>query len=377
MKKIKNASQFPKRYYGLHMVEGCAEYKTQDSTPFKIFVGEDAIKNMDSTFEGKPVYVDHVDEVNVEDIEQADGYVVKSFFNKTDGKHWAEFIVTTDKGHDAISNGWALSNAYEITQENMGGKWHGMDYDKEVLAGVYEHLAIVQDPRYKESIILTPEEFKAYNEKKEGELLKLSNSNKQGVISMGKFSFFKKQKVENSVDLESTIVVLPRTKREVELSVLINEADKEEEVMNELEIDGEKVPMNELEEMYRNSKKKKNEETEVVVKKENEDDKEEEKKENDMDAEAGKGGVHVDVDSHKENEEDKEEDKKENSEDSDEDDKKENEDDDEEEEEEPMRNSENYRIIMNADKKIEEKCLVIELGSDKVARGMSRYGSQK
>ncbi len=153
--------------------------------------------------------------------QEADGYVVRSFYNATDGKHWAEFIVVSDKGHDAIRNGWKLSNAYIPKEMRGGGQWHGVDFAKEVVRGEYEHLAIVPNPRYSESIILTPEQFKAYNHEKELELKRLSNS--KGEKSM--FNFFKKQKVENATDLESMSVTLPKSGKEVELSKMINEYD--------------------------------------------------------------------------------------------------------------------------------------------------------
>ena len=180
MTKIKNASQYPKRFYGLHFAEGCAEYKTAPDKSFMIFIGENAIKNMDATFEGKPVFVGHRDEVTPEMI--PDGHVIKSFFNKADGKTWVEFIVTSDEGLEAISKGWELSNAYKIVRSGAGGRWHGIDYGQEVVEGEYEHLAIVPDPRYEESIVLSPEEFKTYNEQKEAELKKLQNSKKTGVV---------------------------------------------------------------------------------------------------------------------------------------------------------------------------------------------------
>ena len=71
---------------------------------------------------------------------------------------------------------WKLSNCYSPTNQTDGGKWHAVEYEKNIKSAVYDHLAIVPDPRYSESIILTPEEFKVYNEQKEIELKKLSNS---------------------------------------------------------------------------------------------------------------------------------------------------------------------------------------------------------
>ena len=109
-KKIKNASQLPKRFFGMHFSEGCAEYRESPTKSYKIFIDEKTIRNMNPTFEGRPVYVDHVDDVDLKNIQNADGYVVKSFYNKADGKHWVEFMAVSDRAHEAIRNGWKLSN---------------------------------------------------------------------------------------------------------------------------------------------------------------------------------------------------------------------------------------------------------------------------
>lgn len=219
---IKNATIEPQVFYGLHMAPGVAEYRDPD--PSRILVEEDVIKNMDPSFQGKPVYVMHVEEVNLENIQnEADGYVSESFYNKADGKHWVKFLVVSDKGHEAIRKGWKLSNAYRITDYVGGGQWHGVDYQKKVTAGKYDHLAIVPNPRYSESVILTPEQFKRYNEEKESEILKLKN---EGDAKMP-FNIFKRAKIENdlSKQLEGLIVELPKSKKEVALDKLINDAD--------------------------------------------------------------------------------------------------------------------------------------------------------
>lgn len=194
---INNSKTLPKVYYGLHMAPGVAEYKEPDSKPYRILIGEETIKNMDSTFQGRPVYVQHVDEVNLDKIQiEADGYVVESFFNSIDGKHWVKFIVVSDKGHEAIRNGWRLSNSYIPKRFSGGGLWHGVEYSKEIIDGEYDHLAIVQNPRYDESVILTPEQFKNYNGEKEIELKKIANAKNKETNKM-KLNLFKKQKIEN------------------------------------------------------------------------------------------------------------------------------------------------------------------------------------
>lgn len=225
--KIENAKKFPSVFYGLHFSPGVAEYVDAKKESFRILINENAAKKMDQTFVGKPVFVEHVDEVNLDNIQnEADGYVIESFYNRTDGKHWVKFIVVSDRGHDAIRSGWKLSNAYIPTSFGPGGLWHAVEFSKEVMDGEYEHLAIVKDPRYAESIILTPDEFKNYNETKEIELKKFANS-KQEKSTM-KLNIFKRTKVENSkeIDFEGLEVELPLSKKSMTLSAVVNELDK-------------------------------------------------------------------------------------------------------------------------------------------------------
>jgi len=223
-RKFANANSLPQVYYGLHMVEGVAEYAEPNQTPYRILIGEDTIKNMNPTFAGKPVYVDHVDEVDLENLqEQMDGVVVESFFNKADGKNWVKFVAISDRAKEAIRMGWKLSNAYVPKSFSGGGLWHGVEYLKEVTGGEYEHLAIVRNPRYEESMILTPEEFKKYNGEKEVELSRLTNS-KEKETKMA-FKLFKRQKVENSADFESMMIELPKSKKEMLLSDVVAQFD--------------------------------------------------------------------------------------------------------------------------------------------------------
>lgn len=221
--KLENEKTLPRRYFGLHMLPGCAEYQEGDVS-FRVFINENTIKQMDSTFEGKPVFVRH-GAVNLETLkEDADGYVVRSFYNAADGKHWAEFLVVSDKGHEAIRNGWRLSNCYTPKEFAGGGLWNGISYQKEVKRGQYDHLALVPNPRYDESVVLTPEGFKEYNAKKTLELQRLSNS--KGEKTVGLLTIFKKEKVENSFDIEGASVLLPKSKKEVTIAEAVDLADK-------------------------------------------------------------------------------------------------------------------------------------------------------
>jgi hypothetical protein len=271
---FKNASQLPKVYYGLHMVAGLAQYPEIPGAP-TILIEEPTLQNMDPTAQGKPVYVHHVDEVDLSKLEnEIAGVWIRSFFNEADGAHWAEFTIQSDLGHEAISKGFVLSNSYIPKQQDGPGEYHGMRYNNAITAGEYEHLALTPRPRYQESIILTPEEFKAYNAKKLNERMALKNS--KGVSTMA-FTLFGKKKIENTADLEGAVVELPKSKKQVELSKLVNDADEKEvkEAKNEYAADlshkvklhdGKMCNVGELLEMH-----KTNSEAMEALKKENEE----------------------------------------------------------------------------------------------------------
>jgi hypothetical protein len=216
-------------FYGMHFYPGVAEYQPPNEKPFRIFINEDTIRKMNPTFAGRPIFVEHVDEVDA-DVDQvkteADGWVVESFFNAADGKTWAKFIIVSKRGLSAIQRGYKLSNAYIPESFGKGGLWNGVTYDREVTGGKHEHLAIVKDPRYQESQILSPEQFKDYNEGKEIELKRLANSNeKEKEMSVLQFFKRKTEKLENSAELAETMVTLPKSKVEKTIVQLVNEAD--------------------------------------------------------------------------------------------------------------------------------------------------------
>lgn len=180
---LKNEKQLPKRYYARHIKEGLVHY-LENGNDVLYLVKNDALQKMNKSFEGKPVYVHHVDGINMDKLrETADGYVVKSFYNEFDGAWWAELMIVSDKGHEAVKKGWAVSNCYSPTEYGNGGVYHDIDYQKEVKNGEYEHLAIVPNPRYEEAVIMDPDAFKEYNEGKQQEIKQLKNSKEKEMLS--------------------------------------------------------------------------------------------------------------------------------------------------------------------------------------------------
>lgn len=74
------------------------------------------------------------------------GTINTIWFSAEDGWYWCSGILTDPKAIELIENGYNVSCQYRITEysENTEGKLHNANpYDKEILDGVFEHLAIV------------------------------------------------------------------------------------------------------------------------------------------------------------------------------------------------------------------------------------------
>ena len=285
-----NAKEEPKIFYCRHIAPGVCAYA--DET---ILIGEEALKEMDKTFAGKPIYVNH-QKVNLDNLQQeADGYVAESFYLPEDGSHWAKMIIVSDKGHEAIRKGWKVSNAYVPDEFGIGGEWHNVPYNREVMKAHYTHLALVDNPRYEEATVLTPEDFKQYKEEKRAQLKSLENS-KQTKGEGKMFNLFKKTAVTSSDDLSKVMVELSNGSA-VSIGEMVNsveekikaEEEKKSAKKNALsdvlegvvKVNGEEMTVKDLVKEYESKCNKCNEDEEDKEKKdaeEGEEDKSEEKK---------------------------------------------------------------------------------------------------
>jgi hypothetical protein len=220
-------------FYGRHFEPGVASYIVNGKTSV-VFIGEEAAKKMDPSMGGKVVTVDHVEgevPATSDGVKQlADGYVSESFYLPVDGAHWCKFIAVTDLAKRRIAEGWKLSNCYKATEFGPAGKWHAVQYEKEILNGEYDHLAIVQHPRYESSVILTSEEFKKYCNDKKAEITRLANSADKPKPKGEKtvLNIFKRTKVENSdgINFDEMMVRLPKSGVELTLTELVSRQDK-------------------------------------------------------------------------------------------------------------------------------------------------------
>lgn len=394
-----NEKEENKVYYCKHIAPGVCAY--QDET---IFIGEDTLKKMDKSFSGKPIFVNH-QTVNPEtEKEDAVGYVVESFYLPEDGTHWAKLLIIDDKGHDAIKQGWKVSNAYKPTGFGVGGEWHNVPYNREVTDAYYTHLALVDNPRYEEAEIMSAEDFKKYKEAKKSQLEQLQNSkvenSKQGEKKM--FKLWTKKEVTNSDDISKVMVELSDGSA-VSIGEMVNSVEKdlkekedkknechnEDELMEKVvKVNGEDMKVSDLVAAFE-KKDKKNEEDEEEDKAKDEEKKEEEKadKKNKKNAEEvdkrkeidevggflkDKGLTDEDIrfvmkkmekDAYEKDEEGKD-----------------NEDEDKEKKEEEKKDKKNSKDLLNAEEKANSKKfvgVVADTMARKLARGQERYGSAK
>lgn len=253
-------TQFPRVFYCRHMQPGTCRY--DDET---VLVDTDAIKKMLPSGVGKPVYINHQN-VKLDDLkEQAAGYITEGFYNELDGWAWFKFLAIDDECHKSIADGWSVSNAYKYTDVSGGGTKNNVPYNKEIVDGIFTHLAIVSNPRYEQAKIFTPDEFKAYQEEKKRQLVEYQNSHQPNPKGKTMFKLFKNEKKEvSTVDLD-TMIELENGKsisvKEMLNAVKKNEdEDEKKEKENEdqmVDVDGEKMPLKDLVNKYTNMKKNK------------------------------------------------------------------------------------------------------------------------
>lgn len=114
---------------------------------------KETIDKFIDTFIGKPVIIDHKDDIALEDRK---GGIEKIWFNPEDGWYWCSGTLTDKQAVELVEKGYNVSCQYAITDfsVNTEGKLHnGNPYDKEILDGNFEHLAIVENPRYEDAFI--------------------------------------------------------------------------------------------------------------------------------------------------------------------------------------------------------------------------------
>lgn len=121
-------------------------------------------------FVGCPVIIDHKDVTEENAKDERVGVISRVWFDQIDGWFWVEGVIFDEKAISLINDGYNVSCQYEISEyaNNVTDALHnGNKYDKVILNGKPEHLAIVKNPRYENAIIaVNALELTAENEDK-------------------------------------------------------------------------------------------------------------------------------------------------------------------------------------------------------------------
>lgn len=99
------------------------------------------------TLRNKPVTINHKDNIGDDD---KVGEVLNVWYNPEDGWYWCDGIITDETAINLINDkNWSVSCSYDFTKyDDEGGTENNIPYDIEFLDGEFNHLAIVNNPRY-------------------------------------------------------------------------------------------------------------------------------------------------------------------------------------------------------------------------------------
>lgn len=182
------------------------------------------------TMIGCPVVINHqlVDKSNVKDL--AVGYVTNVWFNPEDGWYYCDGILNDEDAESLIEQGFSVSCSFEITEVDKNGGVHNDNFfDTEILNGNFRHLALVENPRFREANIAMNESNKV---KKFLGLFNRKPNNEKGSSVMSKTANneSKYDKIKAIMEDES----LTNAEKDAKIAELVkgsadNESDKEED----------------------------------------------------------------------------------------------------------------------------------------------------
>lgn len=146
-----NEKEWPAKYSCRFWEPGVVSY--EDVGAGVALLQKETMDKMIPSFIGKPVIIDH-DDLNPGNFkEHAVGYISDVKYNEKDGWYYADFILTDDEAKRKVQNGYSVSCGFDATNTGPGGEWHAVKYNEEITDGVFEHMALVTNPRYEGSKI--------------------------------------------------------------------------------------------------------------------------------------------------------------------------------------------------------------------------------
>lgn len=126
-----------------------------------ILITKETLDKFIGTMVGCPVIINHkqVTDENVEN--ERVGVISNVWFNPSDGWYYCDGIIWNKQAIDLVKNqGWNVSCAYSFESDRKPLKYHGKTISMEFTNGNFQHLAIVETPRYEDAnIVINSVEF--------------------------------------------------------------------------------------------------------------------------------------------------------------------------------------------------------------------------
>lgn len=126
-----------------------------------ILITKETLDKFIGTMVGCPVIINHkqVTDDNVEN--ERVGVISNVWFNPSDGWYYCDGIIWNKQAIDLVKNqGWNVSCAYSFESDRKPLKYHGKTISMEFTNGNFQHLAIVETPRYEDAnIVINSVEF--------------------------------------------------------------------------------------------------------------------------------------------------------------------------------------------------------------------------
>lgn len=252
-----------------------------------ILVSKEALKSMAPTIQGVPVIIEHPEEKitdqNIDGLPVV-GRVADMHYDEQSEIWYAHFVVEDAEAVKLLQQGYGVSTAWIPQKYASGGTFNNCPYDKELIEAKYEHLAIVKNPRYE--MAFDPIFCNSKDGHNNDNIDNIINVEKKESVSMfGKL--FKKvtsrEEIMVNSNEEFTIEVdgkeLPLKEAIEQIKLNAKEEGKEEAKCNEVDVDGEKMSVNDLVKAYKNLKKSSLEKEEEDKKKDNEAEEDKKKEE--------------------------------------------------------------------------------------------------
>jgi hypothetical protein len=267
-----------------------------------ILVTKQTLEALKQSAIGIPVIIDHPETpITAETIKTMPvvGRVADLHYDESGELYYAHFVIDDAEALKLIESGYGVSTAWYGDKYAGPGTFNNMPYDRELLEGRYEHLAIVQTPRYEMAVNPIFMNSIAGHSDNAGD--KLINENKRSISMIGKVwkKLTSREEIkvnsgeEYSIEVDGLEVPLSEAIAAIAALKKNEKEDKEKEENKKklngedtVDVDGEEMTVNELVAAYKKTKDaaKKNEDEEKT------ETKDEEKKENTDDKDADDKG---------------------------------------------------------------------------------------